>query len=130
MIAPNRNLKIDVYKTTTNLALLHVKTHTQHKLRLHQPNASLQFVVRRHEPELISPVVPTPREVKPLSDITGEGVLFIEAEADITLKQYFREGQFGEVFHPPFPGFEQLLYEVPDYDGIFDSPLLHIQVKL
>ncbi|KAJ9559107.1 hypothetical protein OSB04_013721 [Centaurea solstitialis] len=144
-----------------------------------QPETSLKFVVRRREPELISPAAPTPRELKPLSDLddqqgvrcqllgiqlyrmdpkmgdkdpasvirdalakvlvfyypfagrlkegptkklmvdcTGEGVLFIEAEADVTLKQ------FGKRLHPPFPCMEELLYDVPNSSGIVGSPLL------
>ncbi|GMN55312.1 hypothetical protein TIFTF001_024429 [Ficus carica] len=55
-------------------------------------------------------------------DCTGEGVLFIEADADVTLEQ------FGEDLQPPFPCFEQLLYDVPGSGGIIDSPLLLIQV--
>ncbi|KAJ0687192.1 putative benzyl alcohol O-benzoyltransferase [Helianthus annuus] len=143
----------------------------------------LTFTVRRHPPELIVPAKPTPRELKPLSDIddqeglrfhipffhiygsnpkignknpasvirealakalvfyypfagrlkegpgrklmvdcSGEGVLFIEAEADVTLKQ------FGVELQPPFPCREELLYDVPGSSGILDSPLLLIQV--
>ncbi|XP_071721202.1 benzyl alcohol O-benzoyltransferase-like [Rutidosis leptorrhynchoides] len=141
------------------------------------------FTVQRHEPELIIPDKPTPREVKTLSDIdsqkslrmhvsgiffyhtdpkmgnqnpaivikealakvlvfyypfagrlkedemgklmvdcTSEGVLFIEAEADVTLKQ------LGDVIHPPFTYTEKFLYDVPGSSGVFDSPLLLIQV--
>ncbi|KAJ9559245.1 hypothetical protein OSB04_013859 [Centaurea solstitialis] len=148
-----------------------------------QINTSLTFAVRRCQPELIVPAEPTPRELKPLSDIddqeglrfhiqgiyfyrrdpkmknknpasvirealakvlvfyyplagrlkeglarklivdcSGEGVLFIEAEADVTLKQ------FGDVLQPPFPCFDELLYDVPGSSGILDSPLLLIQV--
>ncbi|KAJ0511522.1 putative benzyl alcohol O-benzoyltransferase [Helianthus annuus] len=144
----------------------------------------LTFTVRRHPPELIVPAKPTPRELKPLSDIddqeglrfhipffhiygsnpkmgnknpvsvirealakalvfyypfagrlkegqgrklmvdcSGEGVLFIEAEADVTLKQ------FGVELQPPFPCREELLYDVPGSSGILDSPLLLIQVN-
>ncbi|GJU17586.1 benzyl alcohol O-benzoyltransferase [Tanacetum coccineum] len=143
----------------------------------------LTFNVRRRAPELIAPASPTPRELKPLSDIddqqglrmqipgilfyrprenmknkdpvsvirealakvlvfyyplagrlkegptrklmvdcTGEGVLFIEAEADVSLKQ------FGDALHPPFPYLEELLYDVPGSVGVLDSPLLLIQV--
>ncbi|KAI3677125.1 hypothetical protein L1987_86746 [Smallanthus sonchifolius] len=143
----------------------------------------LTFSVRRSPPELIVPSKPTPRELKPLSDIddqeglrfhfpviyfykrnpkmgnknpasvirealakvlvfyypfagrlkegpgrklmvdcSGEGVLFIEAEADVTLKQ------FGVALQPPFPCMEELLYDVPGSSGILDSPLLLIQV--
>ncbi|XP_024982701.1 benzyl alcohol O-benzoyltransferase-like [Cynara cardunculus var. scolymus] len=59
---------------------------------------------------------------KLMVDCTGEGVLFIEAEADVTLKQ------FGASLHPPFPCLEELLYDVPGSNGIVDSPLLLIQV--
>ncbi|KAI4368266.1 hypothetical protein MLD38_016841 [Melastoma candidum] len=55
-------------------------------------------------------------------DCTGEGVLFIEADADITLEQ------FGDALQPPFPSFEELLYDVPGSAGIVDSPLLLVQV--
>ncbi|KAJ0735909.1 putative benzyl alcohol O-benzoyltransferase [Helianthus annuus] len=104
----------------------------------------LTFTVRRHEPELIVPAKPTPRELKPLSDIddqeglrlkegpgrklmvdcSGQGALFIEAEADVTLKQ------FGVELQPPFPCREELLYDVPGSSRILDSPLLFIQVKV
>ncbi|KAI3677123.1 hypothetical protein L1987_86743 [Smallanthus sonchifolius] len=147
-------------------------------------STSLTFTVRRSPPELIVPSKPTPRELKPLSDIddqeglrfqiqvihiyqrnpkmgnknptsvirealanvlvfyypfagrlrkgpgrklmvdcSGEGVLFIEAEADVTLKQ------FGVALQPPFPCMVELLYDVPGSDGILDSPLLLIQVN-
>nr|Q5H873.1 RecName: Full=13-hydroxylupanine O-tigloyltransferase; AltName: Full=(-)-13alpha-hydroxymultiflorine/(+)-13alpha-hydroxylupanine O-tigloyltransferase; Short=HMT/HLTase; AltName: Full=Quinolizidine alkaloid O-tigloyltransferase [Lupinus albus]BAD89275.1 (-)-13alpha-hydroxymultiflorine/(+)-13alpha- hydroxylupanine O-tigloyltransferase [Lupinus albus] len=59
---------------------------------------------------------------KLMVDCTGEGVIFIEADADVTLDQ------FGIDLHPPFPCFDQLLYDVPGSDGILDSPLLLIQV--
>lgn len=149
------------------------------------PASPLSFVVRRHAPELISPVTPTPRELKVLSDIddqkglrylmptimffpmnpkmgntnpasvirealakvlvyyyplagrikegpakklmvdcTAEGVIFIEAEADVTLEQ------FGKTLHPPFPCMEELLCDVPSSDGIIDSPLVRIQVMV
>ncbi|PWA70545.1 benzyl alcohol O-benzoyltransferase [Artemisia annua] len=148
-----------------------------------QSHTTLTFKVRRLAQELIVPAKPTPRELKPLSDIddqeslrfqipvvhfyrenpktrnknpanvirealakvlvfyypfagrlkegperklmvdcTGEGVLFIEAEADVTLKQ------FGEGLHPPFPCMKELLYDVPGSSGILDTPLLLIQV--
>ncbi|XP_076950085.1 benzyl alcohol O-benzoyltransferase-like [Bidens hawaiensis] len=148
-----------------------------------QAPTPLTFVVKRQPPELIVPAKPTPRELKPLSDIddqeglrfhiplihfyqnnpkmgnknpasvirealakalvfyypfagrlkegpnrklmvdcTGEGVLFIEAEADVTLKQ------FGVDLQPPFPCREELMYDVPGSSGILDSPLMLIQV--
>nr|XP_043610085.1 benzyl alcohol O-benzoyltransferase-like [Erigeron canadensis] len=148
-----------------------------------QVDTPLTFTVRRHPPELIVPAKPTPRELKPLSDIDdqeglrflipviqfyradpkmgnknpasvirealakvlvfyypfagrlkegaarklmvdcgGQGVLFVEAEAEVTLKQ------FGEALQPPFPCLEELLYDVPGSGGVLDSPLLLIQV--
>ncbi|KAL8259725.1 hypothetical protein R6Q59_027678 [Mikania micrantha] len=59
---------------------------------------------------------------KLMVDCSGEGVLFIEAEADVTLMQ------FRDALHPPFPCLEDLLYDVPGSSGILDSPLLLIQV--
>ncbi|GJT01649.1 benzyl alcohol O-benzoyltransferase [Tanacetum coccineum] len=148
-----------------------------------QTDSLLTFNVRRREPELIAPASPTPRELKPLSDIddqeglriqnsgiqfyrpsenmknkdsvsvirealakllvfyypfvgrlkevparklmvdcTGDGVLFIEASADVTLMQ------FGDALQPPFPCIEELLYDVPGSSGILNSPLILIQV--
>ncbi|KAL5723626.1 hypothetical protein ACHQM5_007002 [Ranunculus cassubicifolius] len=145
--------------------------------------SSLVFEVKRRQPELISPIKPTPYELKNLSDIddqqglrfhipgllffkknetmkakdpvtvireaiskalvpyyplagrlregpnrklvvecTGEGVMFIEASADVSLEE------FGEPLQPPFPCLENLIYDVPGYSGILDSPLLLIQV--
>ncbi|KAK9267068.1 hypothetical protein L1049_012621 [Liquidambar formosana] len=143
----------------------------------------LAFTVRRHDPEMVVPEKPTPREQKQLSDIddqegtryqlpvmmfyegnptmkgkdpakvirealakalvfyyplagrlvegpnrklivecTGEGVLFVEAEADITLKQ------LGDAILPPCPCSEELLHDVPGSEGILGCPLVLIQV--
>lgn len=145
---------------------------------------SLVFTVQRCQPELVAPAKPTPREVKPLSDIddqqglrfqipfilfygnepsmagkdpakvirealaqtlvfyypfagriregpgrklvvdcTGEGLMFIEADADATLDQ------LGDTLQPPFPCFEQLLYDVPGSEGVIDCPLMLFQVQ-
>ncbi|GER27265.1 HXXXD-type acyl-transferase family protein [Striga asiatica] len=54
-------------------------------------------------------------------ECTGEGVLFIEADADVSL------AEFGVSPQPPFPCFEELLYDVPGSGGITNSPLLIIQ---
>ncbi|TXG66277.1 hypothetical protein EZV62_007552 [Acer yangbiense] len=147
------------------------------------PPTSLVFTVRRCDPELIVPAKPTPRELKPLSDIddqdglrfqipviqfykyepsmkgrdpvkmirqgiaetlvfyypfagrlregpdrklmvdcTGEGVVFIEADADVTLQQ------FGDALQPPFPCWEELLFDVPGTAEVLNCPLLLIQV--
>lgn len=51
-----------------------------------------------------------------------EGIMFIEADADVTLEE------FGNEFLPPFPCFDELLYNVPGSDGVTDCPLLLIQV--
>ncbi|XVF42798.1 hypothetical protein PTKIN_Ptkin01aG0394000 [Pterospermum kingtungense] len=147
------------------------------------PHTSLVFSVRRHDPELVPPSKPTPRECKLLSDIddqeghrfqirglhfyqcnptmqgkdparvirealaatlvfyyplagrlregpnrklrvdcAGEGVLFVEADADVTLEE------FGDALYPPFSCYEELLYEVPGSNDVLNCPLLQIQV--
>ncbi|KAL0430580.1 UNVERIFIED_CONTAM: Benzyl alcohol O-benzoyltransferase [Sesamum radiatum] len=55
-------------------------------------------------------------------ECTGEGVLFIEADADVTLQQ------FGDALQPPFPCLEELLYDVPGSGGVVNCPMLLIQV--
>ncbi|CAA0825714.1 HXXXD-type acyl-transferase family protein [Striga hermonthica] len=55
-------------------------------------------------------------------ECTGEGVLFIEADADVSL------AEFGVSPQPPFNCFEELLYDVPDSGGITGCPLILIQV--
>ncbi|GLU05244.1 hypothetical protein SLE2022_223550 [Rubroshorea leprosula] len=55
-------------------------------------------------------------------DCTGEGVLFIEADADITLDQ------LGHAILPPFPFIEELLFDVSGSSNIVGCPLLLIQV--
>nr|UQZ10112.1 BAHD104 [Lavandula angustifolia] len=55
-------------------------------------------------------------------DCTGEGVVFVEADADVMLQQ------FGDALHPPFPNLEKLLLDTPDYDGTINCPILFIQV--
>ncbi|KAH6837627.1 HXXXD-type acyl-transferase family protein [Perilla frutescens var. hirtella] len=55
-------------------------------------------------------------------ECTGEGVMFIEADADVTLQQ------FGDALQPPFPCLEELLFDVPASAGVLDCPLLLIQV--
>ncbi|EOY10279.1 Benzoyl coenzyme A: Benzyl alcohol benzoyl transferase, putative [Theobroma cacao] len=59
---------------------------------------------------------------KLMVDCTGDGVLFIEADADVKLEQ------FGEALQPPFPCLDQLLYDVPGSGEILNCPLLLIQV--
>lgn len=62
---------------------------------------------------------------KTLVDCTDEGVLFIEADANVKLDQ------FGDhAIQPPSPYFDQLLHNVPGSDGIIGCPLLLFQVSL
>lgn len=57
-------------------------------------------------------------------ECTGEGVLFIEADDDVALRQ------FGDALQPPFPFLGELLYDVPGSSGALDSPLLLFQVGI
>ncbi|XVF42796.1 hypothetical protein PTKIN_Ptkin01aG0393800 [Pterospermum kingtungense] len=59
---------------------------------------------------------------KLMVDCTGDGVLFIEADADVTLDQ------FGDALQPPFPCMEELLYDVPG--SAVNCSLLLIQIFL
>ncbi|KAB1205269.1 Benzyl alcohol O-benzoyltransferase [Morella rubra] len=52
-------------------------------------------------------------------ECTGEGVMFIEADADVTLD---------DALQPPFPCLEELLFDVPGSGGVIDCPLMLIQV--
>ncbi|KAL3610130.1 hypothetical protein D5086_001150 [Populus alba] len=58
---------------------------------------------------------------KLLVDCSGEGVLFLEADADTTLEL------LGDTIQPPCPYLDQLLYNVPGSTGIVGCPLLLIQ---
>ena len=53
-------------------------------------------------------------------DCTGEGVLFVEADADVSIEE------FGDL-HPPFPYWGDLLHNVPGSETTTNSPLLIIQ---
>lgn len=55
-------------------------------------------------------------------DCNGEGVLFVEADADVSLED------FGDALQPPFPCLEELLFDVPGSGGVLHSPLMLIQV--
>jgi len=55
-------------------------------------------------------------------DCTGEGVLFIEADADVRLEH------FGDALQPPFPGLEELIFDVPGSSEVLGTPLLLFQV--
>ena len=55
-------------------------------------------------------------------DCTGEGVLFVEADADVGLEH------FGDPVLPPFPCLEELIFDVPGSSAILNTPLLLFQV--
>lgn len=55
-------------------------------------------------------------------ECTGEGVVFVEADADATLQQ------LGTLL-PPIPNLHELLYNVPGSAGVINCPLMHIQVN-
>ncbi|CAM0952944.1 unnamed protein product [Alopecurus aequalis] len=55
-------------------------------------------------------------------DCTGEGVLFVEADADVRLDQ------FGAALQPPFPCLDELLFDLPCSSDLLDAPLVHFQV--
>ncbi|ESW19125.1 hypothetical protein PHAVU_006G098300 [Phaseolus vulgaris] len=55
---------------------------------------------------------------KLMVDCTGEGAMFMEGDADVTL------AEFGDSLQPPFPCFDELLYDVPGSQQITDTPLL------
>lgn len=61
---------------------------------------------------------------KLMVECTGEGVMFVEADADVTV------ADFGDPVMPPFPCSEELLFDVPGSSGILDCPLILMQVSV
>jgi len=55
-------------------------------------------------------------------ECSGEGVMFVEAEADVALEE------LGDSIGPPCLHRKHFVYEVPASQGILGSPLLLIQV--
>ena len=55
-------------------------------------------------------------------DCTGEGVLFVEADAEVGLEH------FDDPLLPPFPCREELIFDVPGSSAILNTPLLLFQV--
>lgn len=58
-------------------------------------------------------------------DCTGQGVLFIEADADVTLAEFEEK----DALSPPFPCFEELLFDVEGSSEVINAPLILIQVS-
>ncbi|XP_072977194.1 benzyl alcohol O-benzoyltransferase-like [Typha angustifolia] len=56
-------------------------------------------------------------------ECTGEGVVFVEAEADVSVEDFG-----ADALRPPFPCHEELLCEFQGNGGVTDCPLLYIQV--
>lgn len=61
---------------------------------------------------------------RPVVECTGEGVLFAEGDAEVRLDQ------FGDLLLPAIPCSEELLQKVEGSEGLFDSPLLLVQVRI
>ncbi|XP_061988508.1 alcohol acyl transferase 1 allele GSa-like [Rosa rugosa] len=59
---------------------------------------------------------------KLMVNCTGEGILFVEANANATLEE------LKDAILPPCPFLEEFLFNVPGSDGIVGSPLILIQV--
>lgn len=57
-------------------------------------------------------------------DCTGDGVLFVEADADVTLRQLAGDTSL----QPPFPYLDDVLFDVPGSGGVLNCPLLLVQV--
>jgi hypothetical protein len=64
-----------------------------------------------------------PGKSKLVVDCTAEGVVFVEAHADVRLED------FGEPLVPPYPCIDELMCEVADTRAVVGKPLLYLQVS-
>lgn len=60
---------------------------------------------------------------KLMVDCTGEGMLLVEAEADVSLRE------LGDKILPPCPYMKEFLIDVPESRHILGTPLLFVQVN-
>ncbi|CAH8381442.1 unnamed protein product [Eruca vesicaria subsp. sativa] len=98
----------------------------------HNPNAYFDpvAVIRRALAETLVYYYPLAGRLKEglnrklAVDCTGEGVLFIEADADVTLAEF----EDKDVLRPPFPCFEELLFDLEGSSEVLNAPLILIQV--
>ena len=90
-------------------------------------------IIRRALSEALVPYYPLAgrlREVedrKLVVDCTGEGMTFVEADADVRLEDLEADGPGGLV--PPFPWIEQLGFEAESPSGVLNCPLVLVQVR-
>ncbi|WVZ96193.1 hypothetical protein U9M48_041862 [Paspalum notatum var. saurae] len=88
-------------------------------------------VIRRAIGEALVPYYPLAGRLreeagtrKLVVDCTGEGVLFVEADADVRMAELEAAGPL----RPPFPCLDQLLFDVDGSAGVLHCPLVLIQV--
>ncbi|XP_037466762.1 acyl transferase 1-like [Triticum dicoccoides] len=71
-------------------------------------------------------ILPTNKRILPTNklvvDCTGEGVVFVEALADVGLEEFGNPSP-----HPPYPCIEELLCDTGDIKVVVDKPLFFVQ---
>ncbi|GLJ27172.1 hypothetical protein SUGI_0532660 [Cryptomeria japonica] len=85
---------------------------------------NLDLMICFHQFAFFAPFAGRLREAAPgklVVECTGEGVLFFEANADVTL------AEFGDI-QLSIPGFDELLHNILSTQTVINSPLLLIQV--